>query len=98
MEQAKANMQKEKVRLNQMKKADYLLNLRRKVHEKRIDGSLNNQDYMVRMEEIKRIEQNPDIDWSEKTVVPDISLKASIALSNVNAANKEKAKPHPELQ
>ena len=44
-------------------KADYLKELERKVHEQRIAGSLHHQDYRSRMEEIKKLKLDKELDW-----------------------------------
>ena len=57
-------IQKEKEKLNKFKKAEYIKELKRKIHEQRLADTMTNKDYTIRMEEIKRLEVDKDFDWT----------------------------------
>ena len=59
-----------------MMKAEHIADLRHKLNQQRILGTLNAKDFELRMREIKELEADQSIDWLKYSPVEDANTKA----------------------
>ena len=60
---------KTKEESTKLKKTEYLKNLRNKIHEQMNMGALNGPEFAKKMQEVKDLEDDKEIDWD--TFVPE---------------------------